>query len=105
MAIALEIGIGNLFPEFFADALVFFGPLQTAGAVAAGTLQTVLDHLNHFLVIIQTYSHGGFTSFRIHYTIGEQIVKAGRKEKRDHPKMISFWWARRDLNPHVRNEH
>ena len=52
MAIALEIGIGDLLPEFFADAPVFFGPLQTAGAVAAGTLQTVLDHLNHFLVII-----------------------------------------------------
>ena len=58
MAITLEIGVGHLLPEFLADALVFLGPVQTAGAVTAGALQTFLDHLDHFLVIIQTYSHG-----------------------------------------------
>ena len=58
MAKTLEIGVCNLLPEFLADALVFLGPFQTAGAVAAGALQTFLDHLNHFIVIIQTYSHG-----------------------------------------------
>ena len=58
MAIALEIGVSNLLPEFLADALVFLGPLQTAGAVAAGALQAFLNHLDHFLVIVQTYSHG-----------------------------------------------
>ena len=59
MAIALEIGVSHLFAEFLADALVFLGTLQTAGAVAAGTLEAFLDHLNHFLVIIQSYSHEG----------------------------------------------
>ena len=105
MAITLKIGVGHLLPEFLADALVFFGPLQTAGAVTAGTLQTFLDHLDHFLVVVQTYSHE-ITSFRIHYTIGEGNVKNGEiKKKRPSFRMTSLWWARRDLNPHVRNEH
>ena len=58
MAITLKIGVSHLLTEFLADALVFFGPLQTAGAVTTGAFQTFLDHLDHFLVIIQTYSHG-----------------------------------------------
>ena len=58
MAIALEIGVSHLLPEFLANALVFLGSFQTAGAVAAGALQAFLDHLDHFLVIVQTYSHG-----------------------------------------------
>ena len=58
MAITLEIGVSHLLPEFLADALVFLGPLQTAGAVTIGALQAFLDHLDHFLVIVQTYSHG-----------------------------------------------
>ena len=58
MAITREIGISHLLPEFLTDALVFLGALQTAGAVAAGALQAFLDHLDHFLVIVQTYSHG-----------------------------------------------
>ena len=58
MAIALEIGVSNLFPEFLANALVFLASLQTAGAVATGPFQTFFDHLDHFLVIVQTYSHG-----------------------------------------------
>ena len=58
MAIALETGVSHLVPEFFADALVFLGPFQATGAVTAGALQAFLDHLDHFLVIIQTYSHG-----------------------------------------------
>ena len=52
MAKTLEIGVSNLLPEFLADALVFFGPFQTAGAVAAGTLQTFFDHLDHFFIVI-----------------------------------------------------
>ena len=82
MAITLEIGVGHLLPEFLADALVFLGPFQTAGAVTAGALQTFLDHLDHFLVIVQTYSHG-ITSFRIHYTIGEGNVKNGEIKKEE----------------------
>ena len=58
MAVTLEVRVGHLLTEFFADALVFLGSFQTAGAVATGALQTFLDHLDHFLVIVQTYSHG-----------------------------------------------
>ena len=58
MAIALEIRVGDLLTKFLADALVFLSSFQTAGTVAAGALQTVFDHLDHFLVIVQTYSHG-----------------------------------------------
>ena len=54
MAIALEVGISNLLPEFLADALILLGPLQTAGAVAAGALQTLPNGLNHFLVFVQS---------------------------------------------------
>ena len=82
MAITLEIGVGHLLPEFLANALIFLGSLQAAGAVATGALQTFLDHLDHFLVIVQTYSHG-ITSFRIHYTIGEGNVKNGEIKKEE----------------------
>ena len=58
VAIALEIGIGDLLPELLADTLILLRPLQTAGAVAAGALQTILDDLDHFLVFVQFYSHG-----------------------------------------------
>ena len=57
MAVTLEIGIGDLLPEFLADALVLLRPFQAAGAVSAGALETVLDHLDHFLVVIQSDSH------------------------------------------------
>ena len=105
MAITLKIGVGHLLPEFLANTFVFLSPFQATGAVAAGALQTFLDHLDHFLVVVQTYSHE-ITSFRIHYTIGEGNVKNGEiKKKRPSFRMTSLWWARRDLNPHVRNEH
>ena len=57
MAISLELGIGNLIAEFLADALVLLCTLQAAGAISAGTLQTVFDHLNHFLIFIQSDGH------------------------------------------------
>ena len=82
MAKTLEIGVSNLLPEFLADALVFLGPFQTAGAVAAGTLQTFFDHLDHFFIVIQSYSHGGSHPFGIHYTIGEGNVKDGEIKKK-----------------------
>ena len=71
MAISLEIRVGHLLPEFLANALVFFGSLQTAGAVATGALQTFLDHLDHFLVIVQTYSHGGHILSDLLYDRGD----------------------------------
>ena len=54
MAIALEIGISDLFTEFLADALILLGPLQAAGAVTAGALQALPDGLDHFLVLVQS---------------------------------------------------
>ena len=54
MAIALKIWIGDLLFEFLADALVFLGPLQAAGAVATGALQALPDGPDHFLVIIES---------------------------------------------------
>ena len=58
MTVSFEVGIVDLVPEFLADALVFLRPLQAAGAVSAGTLQALPDHANHFLIVIQSDSHG-----------------------------------------------
>ena len=63
MAVALERRICNLFPEFPADALILFRPLQTAGAITAGSFQAVLYHLHHFFVFIQAYCHRGHSPF------------------------------------------
>lgn len=57
MTVALVVRIGDLLTEFFADTLVLFGSFQPTGTVSAGPLQTVLDHLNHFLIFVETYSH------------------------------------------------
>ena len=57
MTKTLEIRVFDLLPELPADALVFFRPLQTAGAISAGALEAFPDHLHHFLVIIQPYCH------------------------------------------------
>jgi hypothetical protein len=57
MAIALEIGIGDLLPELLANALVLLGAFQTAGTIAAGALQSVFYDLNHFLIFIQFDCH------------------------------------------------
>ena len=43
MTVTLEIWVGDLLSELLADALVLFGMLHTAGAVATGTLQAFLD--------------------------------------------------------------
>ena len=57
VTVTLKIGIRDLLPEFLTDALVFLRPFQAAGAITSGPLQTVFDHLNHFLVIVEPYSH------------------------------------------------
>ena len=62
MAVAGEIGVFHLLPEFLADALVVLGAFQTAGAIAAGALQAVPDGLNHFFIFIEPNCHG-VTSF------------------------------------------
>ena len=82
MAIALEIGIGDLLPELLADTLILLRTLQTAGAVAAGTLQTILDDLDHFLVFVQFYCHDD-TSFPVPITDNDRlsIAEINRKNK------------------------
>ena len=52
MAIAFEVRIGDLLPEFLADTLIILGSFQAAGTVSAGTFQTFTDGLYHFLVFI-----------------------------------------------------
>ena len=52
MAIAFEIGICDLLTEFLADALILLGALETAGAIAAGALQTLPDGSDNFLIFI-----------------------------------------------------
>ena len=57
MAVALEIRICDLLPEFFTNTLILLCPLQTARAVTAGTLQSLPNRLNHFFIFIQSDSH------------------------------------------------
>ena len=72
MAVALEIGVSDLLPEFLAHAFVFLGALQTAGAVSTGPFQTLLNGGNDFLIFIQMNSHI-HTSFLFYYI---NVVKA-----------------------------
>ena len=57
MAVTLEIRVGDLGTELGADALIFLRPLQPAGAIAAGALETFLNDLDHLLVLIEPYCH------------------------------------------------
>ena len=52
MAVTLEIRVCDLLPKFLADALIFLRPLQAAGAVPAGTLQTVPHGFDNILIFI-----------------------------------------------------
>ena len=99
MAIALEIGVSNLFPKFLANALVFLGSLQTAGAVATGALQTFLDHLDHFLVIVQTYSHGVHILSDSLYDRGEKCQEQGRQKEKETCRSMSLLVGEAGLEP------
>ena len=66
MAVTFEIGIRDLLTEFLADALILFRPLESAGAVTAGTLQAVLNSLNQFFIFIESDSHSE-TPFSFYY--------------------------------------
>ena len=74
MAVTFKHRICDLVPEFFADAFVFFGTFQPAGAIASGALQSLLDCLHHFPVFVQTNSHE-ITSFELHYKRKQALVK------------------------------
>ena len=52
MAESLKAGIGDLLPELLANALIFLGPLQAAGAITSGALEAIFHHLNHFLIFV-----------------------------------------------------
>ena len=43
--------------------------------------------------------------FRLQLRSGGLGFAEFRKEKKRHAETYLFWWARRDLNPHVRSEH
>ena len=73
VAITLEIGVCDLLPELFANALILLGTLQTAGAIATGTLQAFLDCFYDFRVFVQSDCHGN-TSFLFYYS---PFVKGG----------------------------
>ena len=60
---ALEIRVRDLVPEFLADALVFGGLLQAAGAVAVLGLQALLDHFDDFGVGVELDFGHGNTSY------------------------------------------
>ena len=65
MTVSGKIGVSYLFPEFLANALVFFRPLQSAGAIATGTLQSLFYGLNHLFIIIQFDSHNATSLLRV----------------------------------------
>ena len=66
MTIPCKLGILDLLPEFLADTLIVFAPLQSAGTIASGPLQSVPNHLNHFLIFIESDSHRN-TSLPLYY--------------------------------------
>lgn len=66
MTVTAKRGVRDLLPEFLADALIIFGPFQPAGAKTTGPLQSVPNHLNHFLVFIESDSHRN-TSLPLYY--------------------------------------
>ena len=68
MAVALEIGVCDLLPEFLANALIFLGALESAGAIAAGTLQSVLYGLDNFRIFIESDCHRK-SPFSFYYTL------------------------------------
>ena len=57
MTVTLKIRVCDLGFEFFTHTLESLCPFQTAGTIAAGSLQTVFHELDHFLVFIQPNRH------------------------------------------------
>ena len=69
MTVSFEIRIRDLLPEFLANALVLFGTLETAGAIATGALKTILYGFDYFRIFIESDSHGE-PPFSFYYTRG-----------------------------------
>ena len=93
MAVALEVGISNLLPEFFANALVLFGTLEAARTVSAGALESIPDSLYHLLILIQPNRHT-LTSLLLINTL-QYIMAQNEKEINSFSscsyKFYSFW--------------
>ena len=62
MTVALEVRIGDLLPEFFANTLIILCPFQAAGAITTGAFQAVPHDLYHFLILIESECSHHFTS-------------------------------------------
>ena len=57
VAVAFEVGIGNLAPEFLTHTDVLICFLQAARTVAILLLQSFADHIHDFLVFVKDNSH------------------------------------------------
>ena len=68
MAVTLEVRICDLLTELLANALILFSALKAAGAISAGTLQTILYGLNHFCIFVKSDSHRKTPFFFLLYT-------------------------------------
>ena len=55
MAISFEIRIGNLFSEFFSNALVFFYHLKAARTVPSPFFQSFFNRCYDFFIFIESY--------------------------------------------------
>ena len=68
MAKTLVVGVSDLLTEFLADALVFLGTLQAAGAITTGTLQAIFYGLYYFCIFIESDCHKKISFFFLLYT-------------------------------------
>jgi len=57
MAVAVEVRILHLGPEFLANALILLTALHTAGTIAACAFKPLFYGLYHLFVFIQTNRH------------------------------------------------
>ncbi len=57
MAIALEVGIGDLALEFLAHTLILFRPGEPARADSRPCALTLADLRDNFFVLVQAYFH------------------------------------------------
>ena len=67
MAVTGEIRVSDLLLKFLAHALILFCPLQAAGAIATGALQTVLNYLDDLFIFIQPNCHMNTSFFFLLY--------------------------------------
>ena len=84
MAIALEIRVCDLLPEFLTDALIVLRPLQPTGAVASRALQTFPNGFYQFLVVIEPNRHHPTLPFREHFVHSLPLLQAPSQKNTAH---------------------